>query len=198
MIEILKKDYWSKAEMFILPLTGLSKSSKYVPEAFLFWDEYSIENFQLILKYSYGTDYEDFTNYCRKTIFPFLDKKGYLVECYDGEGETVFILDISEWALDIELFLKGKYSKLSRDAKDVIIDFHTFYNKGAKVPPEVLAILEPNTKYKILDSMSGFEYVAENYGIDLKGLMEVGELASLYDREKETLTGFTAKIAENK
>src|SRR5262245_46397191 len=106
MIEVLKSTYWSKSQAFLLPLTGLSKTLQYPVKSYLFWDEYSIDNYQLILHWEYE-DYDEFLSYCRKHVFPVLDKKGCLTEVFDGDGGSVFIVDISEWALDVEMFMKG-------------------------------------------------------------------------------------------
>ena len=140
----------------------------------------------LIIKFKYD-NYEEFVHYCRRIIFPVLDRNGYLTETYDFGHETIMILDISEWALDIEMFLKGKYSKMSKDAKELIVDFHTFYDNGAKIMIEISASLDPNGKFGVLGNMSAIEYVAENYGLPLAELKKTGELGGIYDKEKETL-----------
>lgn len=186
MVEILKKEYWSKSEAFLLPLTGLSKTHKYNLKTYLFWNNFSVEDYDLILKFTWD-NYEEFVKYCRTVIFPVLDRNGYLVETHDFDHETVMVLNISEWALDIEMFLKGKYSKMSRDAKDTITEFHTFYDKGPKIMIEISASLDPNSKYAMLGNVTAIEYVAENYGIDLADLKEIGELGGIYDKNKETL-----------
>lgn len=196
MIDVLKKvsegEYWSKSETFLLPLTGLSRSQKYPMKSYLFWGEYSIENYHLIIKFSYD-NYNSFITYCNKTIFPILDKNLYLIETYDFDKESIFILDLSEWALDIEMFLKGKYSKFSRQAKERIIEYHTYFDKGAKVPVEISVILEPNVKYRLLGDVTAFEYVADNYGIPLNHLKEIGELGNPYNEEKETLNDYITR-----
>jgi hypothetical protein len=185
MIEVIKKEYWSKSEAFLLPLTGLNKSFKFGVSTYLFWGKYSIENYHLLVKFTYK-DYDDFLKYCIKSVFPVLGSS--LVEAHDYEGETVFVIDISEWALDIEMFLRGKYSRMSKDAKDTIVEYHTYYDKIAKIPIEIIAAIEPNEKYKILDNQTPIEYVAENYGINIEDLRKLGEIGSIYNKEKETLT----------
>lgn len=185
MIEILKS-YWSKSNAFLLPLTGLQSSQKYPMKSYLFWQDYSIENYQLILQVGY-INYEDFLRYCKISLFPTLDRGGYLMESYDFDRGTIFILDISEWAMDIQMFMVGKYSKFSKQAKEKIISYHTFYDKGPKVMIEISASLDPNGKFGILGGQSAIEYVAENYGLPLEELRKVGELGGIYDKEKETL-----------
>jgi len=186
MVEILKGAYWSKSEAFLLPLTGLSRTQKYQMTSFLYWEDYSIDNFQLILRFKHDNLVE-FVKYCRKTVFPILDSGGYLIEIYDFENETVMVLDMSVWGMDIEMFLRGKYSKMSRDAKDMITEYHTFYDRGPKILIEISAALEPTQKFSALGGVSALEYAADNYGLDLAELKKVGELGGIFDKEKETL-----------
>ncbi len=185
-VELLKDTYWSKSEAFLLPLTGLSRSQKYPIKSYLFWEDYSIENFNMVLVSQYE-DYQDFLKYCKRVILPVLGKNGYLIETHDREGETIYVLDMSEWALDIEMFLKGKYSKMSREAKNIITDYHTFYEKGPKILIEISASLDPNARYKVLDDLTALEYAAKHYELDLKELKKVGEIGGIYNKKNETL-----------
>lgn len=186
MVEVLKKEYWSKSQVFLLPLTGLTKSQKYDIKSYLYWNDYSIENYNLILRFRY-TSYEEFLKYAKRVIFPTLDKNGYLIETHDFDNETVMVLDMSEWARDIEMFLLGKYSRMSGDAKDIIMEFHTFYEKGYKIMIEISAALNPNDKFPLLGNMTAIEYVAEQYELNLEELKKIGELGGIYDKDKETL-----------
>lgn len=188
MVELLKSEYSSKSQSFLLPLTGLTRTQKYKLESYLFWEKYSIEDYYLIIKFTYD-NYDEFIEYCKRVVFPILDRNGYLVESYDFDNQCVMILNLSEWALDIEMFLKGKYSKMSRDAKDTIYEYHTFFDRGNKILIDIKATLYPNANYDILDKMSAIEYVAENYGLPLEELKKIGEIGAIYDKEKETLTG---------
>lgn len=195
-IEILRSSYWSKSEAFLLPLTGVSRVLKYPFETFLFWDDYSIENFNLIVKFSYD-NYDQFVEYCKKSIFPYWDKGGYLVESYDFGKETVFVLDISEWAMDVQMFLAGKYSKMSKEAKDIIQDYHIFFSKGKpQIEIEISATLDPTRRHDILDGMNSIEYVSEYYGLPLPELQKLGEIGGIYNKEKETLAYISAKTTE--
>lgn len=186
MIEVLSKEYWSKSEAFLLPLTGLQRSHKYSIKTYLFWEKYSIEDYHIIVEFTYN-NYDEFVGYCQKVIFPILDKSGYCIESHDFEGKSIFVLDIAEWASDIEMFLKGKYSRISDNAKEKIREYHTFYDKGAKLLIEIAAALEPNYKFPILDGKTAIEYVAENYNLNIQDLQKIGELGSIYNKEKETL-----------
>lgn len=219
MVHVLKEEYFSKADSFILPLTGLPKTSIFTVRSFLFWEENSIEDFKLAVTYAY-TDKQMFQGYCKQSVFPILDKNGYLIESYDFEKQsiliyatedhkkvlkekldfdylTVFVLDLSEWAMDITMFLAGRYSKLSKKAKSMADAFHTYFRKGQeKFPIHIEAILYPNNIIEavnkkdepILGKLTPIEYVAKNYGLSLTDLQEIGELGSIYDISKETLT----------
>lgn len=196
MIDVIKKvqegDYWSKSETFLFPLTGLSKSQKYPVKTYLFWRDYSIEDCHLIIKYTYNK-YEEFLNYCRKMVFPILDRSVCLIETYDFDNTSIFVLDLSEWTFDIEMFLKGKYSRLSKQAKEKIVEFHTYFDRGAKIEIEISAIIEPNVPYRLLNDMTPLEYVSVNYGIPYEQLKEIGEIGSIYDKEKETLNDYNIR-----
>lgn len=188
MAEILKSYYWSKGDAFLLPLTGLKKSEKFPIKSYLFWGENSIRDYRLTLKFIYKReDFENFVKHCRRVIFPPLDREGYLIETHDVEDGTIMVLDISDWGNDIDMFLEGKYSKMSRIAKDAIIEYHSFYDKGLKIPIEISVALEPRAPIKALGNKSGIEYAAENYGLPLAELKKVGELGSMYKEEEETL-----------
>ncbi len=185
-MEVLKNQYWSKSEAFLLPLTGLARTQKYPLKSYLFWNDSSIEDYKLVIKFSWN-DYKEFLDYCRRVIFPVLDRKGYIIESHDFGNETVMVLDLSEWALDIEMFLKGKYSKMSREARRAIKDYHTYYDGGYKIKIHILISLDPNDKQELLGKMTGIEYVAENYGLDINELRKVGELGGIYNKDAETL-----------
>ena len=180
----------------MLPLSGISKTQKYPIETYLFWDDYSIEDYNLMVKFTYD-DYDEFIKYCKQVIFPIWDKNGYVIESHDFGKETVFILDISEWALDVQMFLAGKYSRFSKEAKEVIQEYHIFYTKGKpQIEIEIAAILEPTRKHAILGDLNSIEYVSEYYGLPLPELQKLGEIGGIYNKEKETLSYISVNMAE--
>lgn len=186
MVELFKKEYWSKSQAFLLPLTGLSKTQTYKVESYLFWENYSIEDYFLIVKFTYDK-YDEFLEYCKRKIFPDF-KSGYVIETYDFDNQTVMILDISEWAFDIDLFLRGRYSKMSREAKDIISEYHIYYDKGNRISLDIKGTLEPNEQQDILGKLTPIEYASQEYGFSLQELKKVGEIGGIYNKEKETLT----------
>lgn len=185
MVQVLKRDYWSRADAFLLPLTGLNKNETYEMRSYLFWNEYTIDDYKLMVTFSYDDEYDKFVNYCRNYIFPVLDRKGYLVENYDILGRSIFILDMSEWAMDIQMFMSARYSKFSLEAKNAIEKYHTF--NGNQIDISVYSVLYPNKKISLLGEKTPIEYVAENYDLNLADLKSIGEIGSVYDEMSETL-----------
>ena len=184
MIELLKKENWSDA--FLLPLTGLKKDKRFEMRSHLFWNEYNIHDYKLILTFSCD-DYDDMLDYCRKEVFPILDKKGYLMENYDIQGRSIFILDVAEWSKDIEMFILGKYSLFSERAKHAILRYHIIPGTKEDVPIHIYACLYPTTAMSVLGNKSAIEYACSEYGFDYDEMKRIGEIGSIYDKMRETL-----------
>lgn len=185
IIEILKREYWSKSDAFIVPLTGLVKNLKYVSSSYMFWDEYSIENYQLTMKFFHKNS-EIFNRYCKDYLFPVLTKENYLIETFDCIDGDIFILDMSEWGEDIDMLLAAKYSKMSNEAKLIIKRYHKL--KNGDIPIQYYAVLHPfNEVDPLLGKMSSIDYVAKNYEFDAGELRKIGELGTRYEKDKETL-----------
>lgn len=199
MINVLRSKYRSLSDDFILPLTGIQKTDKFDVKSYLFWEDYSIEDYKLVVKVEYGHRYDEFKQYLREVIFK--SKESLVIQSFDFEGFSILIYDISNWSEDIELFLQGKYSKMSPIAKTVIEEYHTFYENGKpQMVMSIYASLFPTkvpVPKSILDGMTPIDYVIKHYimvgapdRIDLetvKILKERGELCSVYDKEAETL-----------
>lgn len=183
MVPVLKEVYFSKADAYIMPLTGLKKVYRYKINSYLFWNKYSIHDYNLILEVCYD-DYKDFMDFCRAEIFPVLDKKAYLIESYDFPGRSVFVLDLSEWAMDIQQFIAGKYSKLNPKTKELI---HEFHEEEDGIPISIYATLYPRRKMASLDGVNPIEYVAKHYEMDLDVLYKIGEIGSKYQEDEEVL-----------
>lgn len=184
MVEVLKTKYWSRADAFLLPLTGIPKQDRINIESHLFWNEYTIYDYNLILSIEHN-NINEIIDICNNKIFPILDRKGYLMESYDIRDKFIMILDMSQWATDIQTFLAGKYSKFTNEARSIIEKYHTF-NKF-QIPLYIYAVLYPNEKLELLDNMSPIEYCALHYGINLTDLQKIGEIGSIYDQMSETL-----------
>jgi hypothetical protein len=185
MIDIIKREYWSKADAFVLPLVGIDKNCEYNIKSFFFWQNYSIDNYHLIVMFEHDNIFK-LNEYIRNNVFPVLDKKGYLIESHDiNESQTILILDLSEWALDIDLILNGKYSRLSEQARSCIEDYHMY--DGNLVPIHIYSVLYPTDKLKILDYKNSIDFISEFYGFQKDDMYKIGEIGSKYDKMSETL-----------
>lgn len=188
MVQVIWKEYWSKADAFLLPLTGLQKHEQYELSSYLFWEGHSIEEYKLILTVAYD-DKTTFQKWCEERLFKVLDKRGYLLETYDYPCRTVFVLDMSEWAMDIEMFLAGKYSQLTRKTKQIIENYHTY--DGNNIPIHIYAALHPNMQMaKLTDGkvvLTPIEYVAKFYEFNLEEMKRIGEIAGVVEPGYETL-----------
>lgn len=182
MIQLLEKKEW--CDDFLLPLTGLSKSQKFETKSYLFWNDINIYDYKLILTLS-AKNYPEMLMYCKNYVFPVLDKKGYLLENYDIDEKSIFVLDLSEWAMDIHMFIEGKYSKFSKEAKKIIEDYHTFDDN--KISIQLQSVLYPNKPAALLDKMTPIEYVAKHYELDLEDMQKIGEIGSTFSRDRTTL-----------
>lgn len=186
MVEIIKQEQWRKSEAFLLPLTGLMRNKDLKIESYLFWEEHSIEDYHLTVKIEYN-DRKGYDNYLKKCV---LDSSGNcLLEVYEHDGFEVLIFDLSEWYMDIDMFLKGRYSQLSTEAKQIIQSYHTFYEKGKPmINVTIYSCLFPNDTDNLFEGMTAMEYIAHYYGFDIAVLKELGEVCNKYDRNHETLT----------
>jgi hypothetical protein len=186
MVELLMSEDWNKADAFLLPLTGLPRNDVMEMKSYLFWNDYSIENYQLTVTFSNENE-SILKDYCKNVVFPILDRNTYLMESYDIDGRWVFVLDISNWARDIEFFLKGKYSQFTQAARMLIERYHRIEGSARHMPVYLYAVLYPNKPLELLGNLTAIEYIADNYGFSLEELKEIGEVGSLYEMLPESL-----------
>jgi hypothetical protein len=194
MIDVLKKDYFSKADAFMLPLTGVQNIEPFEVNSYLFWRDNSIHDYKLTVMFSY-TDKDQFVKYCQNYLFPLWDRKGYVMESYDFPDRTVFVLDMSEWANDIEQFLAGKYSKLTQKVKDIVYAYHNSSTLG--IPIYIYAILYPKKKMQVLEGMNAIEYVSRYYDFDEEAIYKLGEIGGTYTEIEETLLTEIDSLCQN-
>lgn len=184
-MEIFKKEYWSTADTLLLPLTGLGKTETYQVRSYLFWRDYSIFDYQLIITIDYNESYKEIKSYCDNYFFSILDKNATIIESYEIGQRFIVIVDLSFWAKDIEQFIEGKYSKMSDPAKLLIKSFHE--SKRGKIDQYLWSILYPLKKVDWLSNLSPIEYAAKEYDIPLQNLQDLGEIGNKYDKTAETL-----------
>lgn len=156
------------------PLLEIRRGGSVTPvQTFTSWEGlYKHEDMRLCVLYHLRED-QDFKVFEEAKLF---GNEHFLEFKHVSESDGVYVFDLSKYKDDWEIFLKGKYSKLSRDTKKKIIAYH-----GVRTPnyPYVDSFLHPD-RY--------FQLYAELLGEKESLLREVGELCSLPDLEQETLT----------
>ena len=185
MVEIFdeKREYWSKSKWCLLPLTDIPKTKDFDITTYVKWKNYTIENFQLIVKVEYGSKYSQFQEFFAKIVEN--NKAAFAIEAYDYEGFTIVIYDLSYWAKDIRFFIKGQYSKLSESAKRKIEAYHTFYKNGKyNINIRNYICLHPDEPQAVLGNMTPIDYAALHYNMDLT---EIAQVCSICEPKKETL-----------
>lgn len=203
MMDLFKRDketheivYFSKSRAFLLPLTGITQIPDFEIRSYVKWDNYSIYNYELVVRVEYGYRFETFQEYLKTNLLS--DGRSIAREVYDFEGFSIIVFDLSAWSKDVEEFLKGRYSKFSRDAKAAIISYHTVYkNKKPEIGLITNSCIYPDVPQEALDNMTPLEYAIKHYvstpyraRIDTQTermWRDIGELCSICDEEKETL-----------
>lgn len=183
-IELLKTTYFSKADTFLYPLCGHSKvenSDDLEIESFLFWKNFSVYDYKLIVSIS-GENSE---NYINQIFLPKICKTTKVSMYFTSAQKNIFIIDMSEWMLDIEMFIEGKYSKLSREAKNRIVKYHT--DEKGEIKLWISSILTPDKPRDLLNKMTPLKYVSLYYEFDEEEMLKIGEIGPKFDTFQETL-----------
>lgn len=195
MMEIFERDYWSKSKNFLLPLTGVKKVPELDLRAYMKWGEYGVANGQLVVKVEYGAQWAVFQSFVQGLA---ANGRAFLTEAYHGEGVSVLIFDLSEWGEDLQRFIEGKYSQFSTAAKDLIRDYHIFYQDGKPLMNVTLkSCIYANDVAPEMDNLTPLEYAIRHYVIGerptpmdfdtAKAWRKRGELCAAPDVDKETL-----------
>jgi hypothetical protein len=172
-ITSLYKDYFQKSRIFMYPILEIKRGASVTPiETYLSWEnQYSLCDRKLICHYHLRDDSE-FTVFEKEKLLGnklFYDFK----QVEDNKG--VYVFDFNPHAEDWDNIRAGKYSKLSPNYKKRI---ENFYGKKDSNFAYIESYMNPEKYYKMYSEMMG---VKESL------LMEVGELCSHVDFNKETL-----------
>lgn len=172
MIKSLYRDYFQKSRVFLYPVLETKKSESTTPiDTFISWDNnISPEDMKLICTFYLRND-DDFRKFEKIKLVGnplFHDFK-------EGEnGVGIYIFDFKQFAADWEMFLKGKYSKLSPTVKERI---RRHYGTNTANGVYVDSFLDPKKYYPIYADLLNVHISA----------LEGGELCDLPNVEKELL-----------
>lgn len=165
--------YFQKSKVFLYPLLGIKRGAKVVPsETYLAWNNtIKTEDMKLVCLY-HPTIENDFQNYEKEVLLK--HNRLFGINKIDDENK-LFIFDLADLKNDWNYFINGKYSKISSETKEIILDF---FEKNSANYVYMKSYLFPD-KY--------FDDYAECLGVDINTLKLVGELCNKPDIEKETL-----------
>jgi len=164
--------YFQKSKVFLYPLLGIKRGVSVVPvETYICWEGYyTSEDMKLICVYDIRKDDE----------YKFFEKNTLLLhnrlhDYVKIGSQAVLTFDFSDLSDDWSHFINGKYSKMNIKLKQKILDFFDKYSGNYTY---MHSYLIPE-KY--------FSNYSELLGVDIEMLIQVGELCSKPDFEKETL-----------
>lgn len=175
MMNQLYAKYFQKSTTFLYPLLGFEKNRNLAPlVAFLTWENrFTVDDRKLICFFKRHKNDQMFADFELNKLLnhPMLDFCEEL-----PEDSIVYVFDMTPVASDYDLFLQGKYSKMSGDAKDKIA--HYF---GISSPEFVYieSYLYPEKYHRVY---------AELLGEKLSVIQEVHELCDKYNPDQEHFT----------
>lgn len=166
------KKYFQKSKVFLYPLLGIRRGVSVVPsETYISWKGYyTSEDMKLICVYEIRTD-DEYKNFEKNTLLT----HNRLCDYVKVGNQSVFTFDFSDLEDDWFHFINGRYSKISLNLKQKILNFFDKYGGNYAY---MHSYLLPE-KY--------FDNYAELLGVNSQILIEVGELCTKPDEEKETL-----------
>ena len=166
------KKYFQKSKVFLYPLLGIKRGVSVVPiETYISWQgHYNSEDMKLICVYDVRTD-DEYIIFEKNTLLGHTRLSDYV----KINSQAVFTFDFSDLGADWDHFLNGKYSKITMNLKQQIINF---FDKNSGNHAYMHSYLFPE-KY--------FSEYAELLGAPLSLITSVGELCSKPDLEQEKL-----------
>jgi|688.fasta_scaffold11077_6 hypothetical protein len=166
------KKYFQKSKVFLYPILGIKRGVSVVPiETYISWKGYyNSEDMKLICVYDVRTD-DEYKHFEKNVLL----NHNRLNDYVKVDNQLVLTFDLSDLGDDWFHFINGKYSKISMNLKQKILNFFDKYSGNYAY---MHSYLIPE-KY--------FSNYAELLGVEPEMLIQVGELCTKPDMEKETL-----------
>jgi len=166
------KKYFQKSKVFLYPILGIKRGVSVVPtETYISWQGYyTSEDMKLICVYDVRTDSE-YKQFEKNVLL----NHNRLNDYVKVGNQLVLTFDLSDLGDDWFHFINGRYSKISMNLKQKIL---TFFDKYSGNYAYMHSYLIPE-KY--------FNNYAELLGVEPEMLIQVGELCTKPDMDKETL-----------
>ena len=172
-INALYTEYFQKSKIFLYPVLDIKRGACVIPEqTYLGWNTHiKPEDTKLVAVYPRRTD-KEFLNFKNNVLLKHSRVTDYIEL---SETNLLITFDLSDISDNYQLFLKGKYSQMSKDFKYKILNF---FDKHSGNYVYVESFLFPE-KY--------FRLYADLLNVSESLLREVGELCSPPNLEKENL-----------
>lgn len=165
--------YFQKSLFFLYPLLNIKGKDIEVPKnSYLIMPDESISE----------KDYKLICHFKKVKLYDIFEKK-YIVAhpllesiliAENEEEDALYIFNMISFKKDIDIFLKGKYGKLSYKVKQKII---TFYSAKNKIYDYMDSFLFPIDYYDVYSDI---------LNVPISVLKEAEELTDVYNAEKET------------
>lgn len=172
IINDLYKKYFQKSKIFMYPLLGFERGNV-VPEEVYFSirDKYKPQDKKLVLLYDPKMNFK-YESFKEDSL---VNHKLLHERLEDQSGNEIFVFDMSSFASDWDLFLAGKYSQMSLEIRNKILNFFA-KNSGNHI--YLQSYLFPE---------KWFKRYAEILDVSEELLKEVGELCDIPCPNKEQL-----------
>jgi hypothetical protein len=166
------RKYFQKSKVFLYPILGIKRGVSVVPiETYVSWKGYyNSEDMKLICVYDVRTD-DEYKQFEKNVLL----NHNRLNDYVKVGNQAVLTFDMADLGDDWFHFINGRYSKISMNLKQKILNFFDKYSGNYAY---MHSYLIPE-KY--------FSNYAEILGVEPEMLMQVGELCTKPDVEKETL-----------
>ena len=175
------KSYFQKSKVFLYPLLNIPKGINFVPtQTHISYlnsvVNYHKETYKFFCLYHIPCEVENKEEFDEWRLFKqaFIDPHNlYEEEFWIDSRLRLYMFDFSNFKKDINMFIKGKYSKFSKYSKDIIVDF---FGDTGNISKYVNSYLYPKDYYEIY---------AELLNVPVELLEQTGELCDIPDMEKE-------------
>jgi hypothetical protein len=178
-MNLVLNSYFQKSFWMLYPLLNIPKTVGYKPLNTYIKDVYlniSEHDYKLLLCYKHYRDEETFKSF--ESIY--LLNNIFYKNSYQTNDYNIYIFDISYYKDDYDLFLQGKYSKLSKKVKEII---NSYFSKSSSTKilyhPKINAYLYPNKNV--------YKQIAEEIGETYETISSIKEVLNKPNLEKETL-----------
>lgn len=165
--------YFQKSKVFLYPLLGIAKGQTYVPvETYICWqDAFDYTDYRFISVY----------NSIRSTEYIIFEdvvlKQNKMFDSYYklSNDRHLYIFNIESYKHDFNMFVDGKYSKFSSNAKNKISNY---FSSSKGISKNIKSFLYPEEFHS---------NYAKSLDVDLSIIKEVHEVCSKPDMKKECL-----------